>query len=187
VAFNGDVLRDLAVQFLGLADKQSIKLLPMIGHRLMGSSLMYTGNICHYDWGFALYDPAEHRSVATRFAQDVGVVILAQGSLALWVLGHPEAALSDADHAVKDAREIGHAPTLMYALFHAAATHVLLRNHAVANTLTQEGVALADERDVLWWKALGTVFQGWLLALTGNISDGVQMITSVLPPIGPLD
>jgi len=34
----------------------------------------------------------------------------------LWVLGYPEAALADADHALKDAREIGHAVTLMLAL-----------------------------------------------------------------------
>jgi predicted ATPase len=116
--------------------------------------------------------------VATRFGQDVGVVILTQRSLTLWVLGYPEAALSDADHAVKDAREIGHAPTLMYALFVATVTHILLGSHAVANTLTEEGVALADERDVLRWKAEWPLVQGCLFALTGNISDGVQVITS---------
>ena len=37
-------------------------------------------------------------------------------SLALWMLGYPEAALADTDHALKDAREIGQAATLMYAL-----------------------------------------------------------------------
>ena len=37
-------------------------------------------------------------------------------SLALWLLGHPEAALADTDHALKDAREIGQAATLMTAL-----------------------------------------------------------------------
>ena len=38
-------------------------------------------------------------------------------SLACWLLGYPEAALADAEHALKDAREIGHAATLMYALY----------------------------------------------------------------------
>ena len=37
--------------------------------------------------------------------------------MALWMLGYPEAALADAEHALKDAREIGQAATLMYALF----------------------------------------------------------------------
>ena len=46
------------------------------------------------------------------------VAILAYRSLALWLLGYPEAALADADDALKDAREIGQAATLMYALLH---------------------------------------------------------------------
>ena len=45
------------------------------------------------------------------------MAILGHRSMALWVLGYPEAALADADHALKDAREIGHAATLMYALY----------------------------------------------------------------------
>jgi predicted ATPase len=36
VAFNGDVCRDLAAQFLALADKQRATVPRMIGHRLMG-------------------------------------------------------------------------------------------------------------------------------------------------------
>ena len=92
----------------------------MIGHRLMGTSLMCTGDIAegraHFDQALALYDPAEHRPLATRFGQDIRVSILSYRSLALWMLGYPDAALADADHALKDAREIGQAATLMYAL-----------------------------------------------------------------------
>ena len=129
VAFNGDVMRELAAQFLSLAEKQGATVPLMIGHRLMGASLMLTGNIAegraHYDQAIALYDPAEHRPLATRFGQDVRVAILSYRSLALWLLGYPDAALADAEHALKDAREIGQAATLMYALFHAALTHIL--------------------------------------------------------------
>ena len=93
----------------------------MIGHRLMGISLLFTGDIAesraHFDRALALYDPAEHRPLATRFGQDVGVSVLSFRSWPLWLLGYPEAALADADHALKDAREIGQAATLMFALF----------------------------------------------------------------------
>ena len=40
VAFNGDVCRDLAAQFLALAEKQEATVPLMIGHRLMGASLL---------------------------------------------------------------------------------------------------------------------------------------------------
>ena len=116
VAFNGDVMRELAAQFLALAEKQGATVPLMIGHRLMGMSLLLTGDIAegraHFDQAIALYDPAEHRPLATRFGQDVRVVVLSYRALALWLLGYPEAALRDADDALKDAREIGQAATL---------------------------------------------------------------------------
>ena len=99
VAFNGDVIRELAAQFLALAEKQGAAVPLMIGHRLMGMSLLETGDIAqgltHYDQAIALYDPAEHRPLATRFGQDVGVANLVRRSWALWLLGYPEAALAD--------------------------------------------------------------------------------------------
>ena len=111
VAFNGDVMRKLATQFLTLAEKQGPKVPLMIGHRIMGASLLFAGDIAesraHLDRAIALYDPAEHRPLATRFGQDVRVATLSYRSWALWMLGYPEAALADADYAIKDAREIG--------------------------------------------------------------------------------
>ena len=43
VAFNGDVVRELAAQFLALAEKQGATVPLMIGHRLMGISLLRHG------------------------------------------------------------------------------------------------------------------------------------------------
>src|SRR5262249_5179453 len=108
VAFNGDALRDLAVRFLAIAEQQGPTVPLMIGHRLMGTSLMCTGGIAesrkHYDQAIALYDPVQHRSLAMRFGQDIGVVVLCYRSWTLWLLGYPEAALVDADQALKAAR-----------------------------------------------------------------------------------
>jgi predicted ATPase len=80
VAFNGNATLELAAQFLALAEKKGATVPLMVGHRLMGTSLMSTGDIApgraHYDQALALYDPAAHRPLATRFGQDVGVAIL---------------------------------------------------------------------------------------------------------------
>jgi class 3 adenylate cyclase len=132
VAFNGDAMRELAAQFLALAEKQRATVPHMIGHRVMGISLMYTGDIAEgraqYDRVIALYDPAEHRPLATRFGQDVRVAILSWRAWAMWLLGHPEAALAEADHAIKDAREMDHAATLMFALGATSITRVWCGN-----------------------------------------------------------
>jgi class 3 adenylate cyclase/predicted ATPase len=182
VAFNGEVSRELAAQFLALAEKQRATVPLMVGHRLMGTSLMSTGDIApgraHYDQALALYDPAAHRPLATRFGQDVGVAILCYRSRDLWLLGYPEAALADAEHALKDAREIGQAGTLMYALGHLPLTHILIGNNATANAQANQVVALADEKGALLWKSEGMRNQGCVLALTGKASEAVQMMTS---------
>ena len=64
------------------------------------------------------------------------------------MLGYPEAALADAEHALKDAREIGQAATLMFALDHASFTHIHCGNYAAASAQADELVALADEKGV---------------------------------------
>ena len=184
VAFNGEALRELASRFLALAEKQGATGPLMIGHRLVGASLMSTGDIiegkAHFDLAIALYDPAEHRLLASRFGQDIGVVILCNRSWAMWVLGHPDAAIADSERALTDAREIGQAATLMYALLWASLAQNHCGNYIAANALADEIVALGDESGSLNWPAWGMIFQGCVLANAGQSSNAVQRITSAL-------
>jgi class 3 adenylate cyclase/predicted ATPase len=182
VAFNGDVCRDLAAQFLALAEKQRAAVPLMIGHRLVGISLLYTDDIAvaraHLNQAIAFYDPAEHRPLATRFGVDSRVSILSYRSWALWSLGYPEAALRDADDALGNAREMGQAAALMYALDHASIPYTLCGNRAAVAAQAQELVALAEEKGSLMWKAAGMMRRGSVLALTGRASAAIEMLTS---------
>jgi predicted ATPase/class 3 adenylate cyclase len=183
VAFNGDAARELAGQFLTLAEKQRLTAALMIGHRLMGATLLGIGDIAqgraHLDRAMALHDPAQHRPLATRFAVDAEAATLSWRSRALWMLGYPEAALADINHALESARETGQAATLMYALSTTETPHILCGNYAAAKAQADELVALAGQRGAPLWKAAGTVLQGCTLALTGNASDAaIQMITA---------
>jgi predicted ATPase len=145
-------------------------------------SVLHTGALvegrAHLDRAIALYDPAEHRPLAAGFGQDVRVAALSYRSWALWMLGYPDAALADTGHALEDAREIGQAATLMYALVHAWLTHIQCGDYAAATAEADELVTLADEKGTSFWKALGMSVQGCILALTGKSADAVQMITS---------
>jgi predicted ATPase len=182
VAFNGDLLRELGAEFLTLAEKQGATVPLMVAHRIMGITLEFTGDIAEararYTQALALYDPAEHRPLATRFGSDVRVSSLSFRSSTLWLLGYPEAAQADVDHTVKEAREIGQAATLMLALGITNYTHILCGNHVAANALAEELVVLADEKGALLRKAEGIIHRGCVLALTGRAADAVQMITS---------
>jgi predicted ATPase len=182
VAFNGDVVCELAAQFLALAEKQRATVPLMIGHRLMGVSLIHTGDIAegraHIDRTIALYDPMKHRRLATQFGQDVRVAALSFQSRAMWLLGYPEAALTGNDDALRDAREIGQVQTLMYALLWASWTHTWCGNYVSANAQLDEEIALADEKGAPYWKAYGMTFQGCVLAMTGRASGAIQIINS---------
>ena len=70
-----------------------------------GGTLLISGEFqaarLHLDRAVTLYAPEEHRSLATRFGQDIGVAALVYRSLVLYRLGYPESARVDVDEAVK--------------------------------------------------------------------------------------
>jgi class 3 adenylate cyclase len=53
VGFNGDAMRELAAQFLALAEQQKVVVPLMVGNRIMGISLLAAGEIAH---GLAQFD-----------------------------------------------------------------------------------------------------------------------------------
>jgi predicted ATPase len=184
VAFNGYRMRDLAAQFLALAEKRGMTVPRLIGHRLMGNSFLFTGNIAdgrrHYDQAIALYDPAKHRALATRFGQDFRVAILSYRSSALWLLGYPDAALADVDRGSCDAREMGQTTNLLFALNNTSIINMFRGDYAAAKEQAEELAALADEKNAPQWRATGTLLCGCLLVLTGKASDAVKEIASGL-------
>jgi class 3 adenylate cyclase/predicted ATPase len=150
-------------------------------HVAFANALTLTGNFVdgkeHYDRALAIYGAAEHRPLTTRSGRDIGVALLASRSGCAWLLGYPAAARSDADQALKEAREIKHATTLLHALWRAGYHHILCGDYAAADARVEELLGLADERGAPYWKALGTAERGWLFASTGKASDAVRAIT----------
>jgi class 3 adenylate cyclase/predicted ATPase len=180
--FNGDVVCELAAQFLGAAERQRTISTRMMGHRLMGSSLLCTGQLVqgreHLDRAIELYNPDQHRVLTTRFGHDPRVAILFYRSWALWALGYPDAALADIEGALTDAREIGHAATLMVALAWTSPTQYYCGNYSAVNAQAEELLALADEKGAMYWKAAAMCTQGLFLHQTGRASEAVQKLKS---------
>jgi len=108
------------------------------------------------------------------------VIVLSWRALAQWLLGYPEAALADANQAIDDAREVGQAATLMYALGIASFVFVTRGDYATANLRSDEVIALADEKGTLFWKVQGMRLRGECLALTGQATDAIEVLTSAL-------
>ena len=117
----------LQPQFLTLAEKQRTIGFDHDRASHGGASRYCSGEIAKAQdaprSGLALYNPAEHRPLTTRFGSVAGGTP-AYRSLVLWSLGYPDAALADAKQALKDAREIDHAATLMFTLVLRSNTYV---------------------------------------------------------------
>ena len=181
-AFDGDVLRDVTAHILELAERQTASFPRLIGHNFVAYSSMLSGELAdgraHYDQAIALYDPASHRQLATRFGEDQNVPSFAHRAWAAWLLGYPEAALCDADEALKSARATGQAATLMWALHFTAHPLILCGHYSRASAHLQELGALAEKKAAPFWTINRTLSQGFLFAVTGEPSNAVEMITS---------
>jgi class 3 adenylate cyclase/predicted ATPase len=183
VAFNGDVMRELAIQFLALAEKQSATGPVMMAHRQMGLSLLHTGDIAegraHLDQAIALYDPAEHRDLATRFfGQENGAAIMSWRSIASWLLGYPDAALADAERALRLAREAEHLATLVYVINFSIWSYIRCGDYTTAATLVDEYVPLQNQLGSSFWDGWGMMQRGCLWTLTGKAPEAVRTIAS---------
>jgi predicted ATPase len=156
----------------------------MIGELLMGISLVLVGRLvegrARLDGAIARYDASLHRSLATRFGHDVRVSALAWRALASWMLGYPEAAVQDAEHALADAREIGHVATTMFALSHTSLALILCGQHVGGGALADDLVTLAESKGTAYWRSYGLLLRGWVLVLTARAADAVSVTPAAI-------
>ena len=182
VSFNGDAACGLATEFLTRAESQNVAGPVADGYRLVGTSLLMTGDIeggrARLDRGIGLRDPMEQNPPLATIGADAKVVMLGFRSVALWLLGYPNAAHADTDQALSRAREITPVGTLMHTLSWTIFVRVLCGHYATASALVEELVALANEKDTSFWRAWGMMNKGWLVGLTGKASDAVQVMSS---------
>ena len=119
VAFNGDILRELATQFLALAKKQGATGPIMIGHRLMATSLLLTGDIVKADaldrGDGALRSHAASFAGNSIWSRRRGRYLMLR-ALALWSVVILTPRWPMLSKRFKEARKIGQAVTLAYAM-----------------------------------------------------------------------
>jgi class 3 adenylate cyclase/predicted ATPase len=180
VAIDVDMMRHHATEILALAGRQNTSAPQLIGHRLMGTSLVmrgeFEGALAHLDRAVALYQPDQHRLLAARFSQDIGMSSLSFRSWTLWHLGRPAAALADVEQLLEQARDLGQVPTLIYALFHGAVPEILCGRQAEAEDHVGELMSLVERHGLSFWKSLGLFLQGWCETENGRAADAVRSL-----------
>ena len=173
--------KELGEQLIRLAQSAEDPVLLLEAHHAQWSVLLNLGELTqareHYEQGFALYDPEQHRALAFLYGgHDAGCCALSFGSTVLWLLGYPDQARKRSEEAVTLAREISHPTSLAVTLFFAARLHQLCREDQLAQELAQAGIALSDEQGFGLTLAWARVIQGWTLAEQGQLADGIAQI-----------
>ncbi|MBI3304004.1 MAG: hypothetical protein HYZ72_18210, partial [Deltaproteobacteria bacterium] len=152
----------------------------LLAHRMLGATLFYLGEVAlaraHFEQVIALYDPQQHRSLASLYMTDSGVHCLSYTAFALWLLGYPDQALKRNHEALTLARELSHPYSLAYALFFAAVVCQFRREGQTAQERTETVIALSSEQGFPLWLAVGTILQGWVLAEQGQRDEGITQI-----------
>ena len=169
----------LAQDFLNSAEKTGTRTDRMVGHRLLGTSLL-DGETPrareHLETATKLYDATADRATAISYGTDVQVTTLSNLCIVDWLLGRVTEALAHGRDALELARELGHAHTLGYAFAHVCSLHTLERDVQTVKTLAQRALAGAIERELPLWISVARSYLGWCDVETGRLADGIETL-----------
>jgi class 3 adenylate cyclase/predicted ATPase len=145
-------------------------------HRALGVPLFWLGDVTpaleNLEQGARLYRAQKHRSHASMFGTDPGVVCLSYGALALWHLGHPEQAYNRSCEALALARSLSHHHSLALALVFAAWLHQFRREPQAAREHAEAAIAICAEQGFPLFMSMGTILRGWALGQEGRGEEG---------------
>jgi class 3 adenylate cyclase/predicted ATPase len=124
------------------------------------------------------YNPASHRSLVARFAQDPCMSSLCFDGIALWLLGLPEQAQARIQQALTLARALDHPFSLAWCLSHFALYHTMRRDYAGASATIAEAIPLCIENDIRFYEQMNRTYGGIALALQGKFGE----LKAIQPP-----
>jgi class 3 adenylate cyclase/tetratricopeptide (TPR) repeat protein len=174
----------LANEFLELSTKGGNPLLLTVARQNCSASHCYHGDfrlaIEDADAGLAMMDVDRERLIGRMFGLSACVGLLTYEYIAYWMLGFPERAVLTCERSVALARELGHPPSMGFAL--TGRTGLSLLQGAADRTLASadEALRLAHEERLGFWEPMITVFRGWAVSELGNRSEGIALIRGAL-------
>jgi len=170
--------RELGEQLLRQAQRQNDPALLLSAHWMLGTPLSWLGEIAaaheHFEHSIALYDPAQHRSLAVHFGFDPGASCRAYAAYPLWALGYPDRALQRIEEALALVQTLSHPFSLGYVLGCSAIVHMFRREVDAAQERAEASVVLSTDHGFPVWLAGGMFFTGWALAAQGQSEEGIR-------------
>ena len=172
--------QDLSRQMLELGERKNDVGYQLEGHRALGMTLLWRGELrqaCeHFELGCNAYDPERHHQHAVFYGNDPGVACLAHGGYVLSVLGHLEQALAYGEKATVLARRQAHPFSLVQALIYCSFIHHIRREPEQVLKLAKESMRLASEHGFPFWLAEARMMEGWTQCEQGTAQAGLAQL-----------
>jgi predicted ATPase len=174
----------LAETLLDEGQKRQDKAATLVGHRMNGFTAYLMGDFvpakAHFEEHLALYNSAQHRSLAFQFAQDPRVSCLANYALLKWITGDPDASLAMSRQAVAYAREFDHANTRAYAECFALQVLQFRRDVSEIEARAVPLIASLEERRFSMWAAWASTICAWAVAQRGDVEGAIAQMDDKL-------
>jgi class 3 adenylate cyclase/predicted ATPase len=152
----------------------------VLAHQSLGRNLMFAGSLAssraHLEEVLALCDLNSDHSFVRQAGVYPEVVSQAFLAIVLVCLGYPDQALARAIAAIEDARRLAHAPSLAVSLTNGARLLSLTGNHSVLEEWASQLISVTAEQGFLLWRAMGTIYRGWVGVNNSNVVEGISLL-----------
>jgi predicted ATPase len=172
---------ELADQYLSLAQRQRDPALLVNGHRRIGQSLFWLGELSaarsRLEQAIVLADSQRQPSAGYSGGRYFEVVYARNfAAMVLWLLGYPEQALERIHESLTLARELAGPVALASTLSWAAWLHLYRREGPLAQERAEVCITLSTEHGFAAFTALGTFLRGEALAAQGQRAEGITQM-----------
>lgn len=172
--------RELGEQLLTLAQRRQDPALFVLAHAALGAAFLCLGELAyarkHFEQGITHSDRQCHRSLASRYGIDPGVMCFSEVAFSLWLLGYPDQALQKSHEALTLTQEVSHPFSRAFALYWAAQLHQCRQEGPAVQEWTEALTALSREQGFPRYLVLGTLMRGWMLTGQGQREEGIAQM-----------
>lgn len=173
-----ETARDIAEEFLRLAERLPYPGLAMRGHWALEITFTHLGNypraLEHYEKAFALYDPAQHRDDSFLYALNPGVAMPCFAAWALWFMGLPDQALNTMDQALALARELSEPHGIAHAFMFASVLHHFRREYYLTQHYANVVIEASRAHGLAMYEGMATIMKGWTIGEEGRNGEAIE-------------
>lgn len=175
---------ELADQVLKLASAVGDRFLLTVGHQECSAVHCYYGDfdraVEHANSGLGMLDIERERFIGRTLGLSACVGMLAYKYIAQWMMGLPEQSRTTNERCVMLADEVGHPPSMGFALTAKTGCSYLRGDTEETFKSAQAALEVAREERLGFWEPMISVFLWWAASEMGERTEGVSQIHDAL-------